>query len=417
MTNDQSIRNHYLLYFIVLFSFLLALFFTTSSYSKANEWQPVTGKQALAAVFTDTELLTNLNEKVEATASYRADGTGEVRAWGQTFSRQWRVEGEDKLCITMQNKEPCFTLEKSTTYDNLYRAKNLDSGQQIEFTVANKADGINLSGKTAATDKTAAKGGAAKPSVDEIAAELSNPNTSLASLSLKFQYRAFEGDLPNADDQDSMTVLFQPTLPFKREDGSIIAFRPAIPFIVDQPLYEGGGNWSDESGLGDISFDLAYALAPRKDNPGWLTAVGLFSSLPTGDKDLGFGESTTLGPEFLVGEIYKKGIWLVFPSHQWDVGGDIDVSLTTVQAGGLIFGSNGWVYGSTPTMSYNHETDEATIPVNFIVSKTVVLGGRPWKFGGEINYYIDKPDDFGPKWLFSFSVTPVVKNVFADLFK
>ena len=385
--------------------------------AQAQDWQPVTGEQALAAVFTDTELRTALNEKVQATASYRADGTGEVRAWGQTFSRQWRVEGEDRLCITIQNKEPCFTLEKSTTDDSLYRAKNLDSGQQIEFTVANKADGINLSGKTAATDEMAAKGGAAKPSVDEIAAELSNPNTSVASLTLKFQYRSFEGDLPNADDQDSMTALFQPTLPFKRDDGSLVVFRPAIPFIVDQPLYEGGNNWSDESGLGDISFDLAYALAPREDNPGWLTAFGLFASLPTGDEDLGFGESTTLGPELIVGEISKKGIWLVFPSHQWDVGGDIDISLTSVQAGGLIFGSDGWVYGSTPTLSYDHENNEATIPVNFIVSKTVVLGGRPWKLGGEINYYIDKPDEFGPEWMISFSVTPVVKNVFADLFK
>ena len=383
----------------------------------AQDWQPVTGEQALAALFSDTELRTTLNDKVEATATYRADGTGEVRAWGQTFSRQWRVEGEDRLCITIQNKEQCFTFEKSTSDDSLFRATNLDSGEQIEFTVANKADGIDLSGQTAATDQGAAKGGAAKPSADEIAAELANPNTSLASLTLKPQYRIFDGDLPDANDQDSLTILFQPTFPFQRDDGSLIGVRPAIPYVIDQPLYAGGNNWETESGLGDISFDLFYAFAPRKDKPGWLSAIGLFSSLPTGDEDLGFGESTTLGPEFLIGKMSKKGIWLVFPSHQWDVGGDIDVSLTSLQAGGLIFGPNGWVYGSSPIMTYNHETSEATIPLNFTVSKTVIWGGRPWKLGGEINYYVEKPDNFGPEWMISFSVAPVVKNIFADLFQ
>ncbi len=44
--------------------------------------------------------------------------------------------------------------------------------------------------------------------------KLANPNTPLASLNFKLQYRTYEGDLPNADDQDSTTLLFQPSLPF-----------------------------------------------------------------------------------------------------------------------------------------------------------------------------------------------------------
>jgi hypothetical protein len=178
---------------------------------------------------------------------------------------------------------------------------------------------------------SASEEGEAKPSMDEIAKELANPNTSVASLTFKTQFRTFEGDLGDADEQSSTTLLFQPALPFKRDDGSKIIWRPAVPFLVDQPLFEGGSDWDEESGMGDISFDLAYAFAPEKDDPGKLVAVGIFSSLPTGDDDLGFGETTTLGPELLYGRISKEKIWGLFPSHQWDIDGDVDVSLTSLQ--------------------------------------------------------------------------------------
>lgn len=56
-------------------------------------------------------------------------------------------------------------------------------------------------------------------SADEAARELANPNTALASLTFKNQFRFFEGDLPNAGDQWSYTMLFQPVLPFPLNNG------------------------------------------------------------------------------------------------------------------------------------------------------------------------------------------------------
>ncbi len=258
---------------------------------------------------------------------------------------------------------------------------------------------------------------AEEKSIEEMSKELANPNTSVASLTLKLQFRGFAGDLPGAGDQDSMTLLFQPSLPFKREDGSKIIFRPAIPFIVGQPLYQGGSDWDEDTGLGDISFDLAYAFEPEKDDPGKLVAVGIISSLPTGDDDLGFGEVTTLGPEFLYGKISKELIWGLFPNHQWDVSGDGNVNLTTVQFFYSRFAPGGITYGSSPILNYDHEEGEWTIPLNFSISKTAAIGGRPWKFGVEVNYYVEQPDAFGPDWMISFSAAPVVNNALAEWFK
>jgi hypothetical protein len=45
---------------------------------------------------------------------------------------------------------------------------------------------------------------------------------------------------------------------------------------------------------------------------------------------------------------------------------------------------------------------------------TVLMSGRPWKLAVELDYYVEKSDTFGPEWMLSFNVTPVVKNVLAS---
>ena len=70
-------------------------------------------------------------------------------------------------------------------------------------------------------------------SYDDMARELANPNTSMASLTLKSQFTWFDGALPKADRQFGSTLLFQPVLPFPLKNGGQIMLRPAVPFILD----------------------------------------------------------------------------------------------------------------------------------------------------------------------------------------
>lgn len=253
------------------------------------------------------------------------------------------------------------------------------------------------------------------PSASELAAELSNPNTSVASLTFKLQYRQFEGDLPRADDQHGTMLLFQPSLPFVLDNGDKILWRPAVPVFIDQPAFDGdGGNFDANGGLGDIAFDLAYA---PKTGAGSLFALGLITSLPTATNDLGT-DRWTLGPEILIGKITKKYVVGLFPNHQWDVGGsgNADINLTTIQAFYTYLPGGGWNVGSAPIMSYDWEGKQWTFPLNVNAGKTVIFGGRPWKLSVELNYYVDKPDAIGPEWMLGFSVAPVVKNRMAGWF-
>ena len=258
-------------------------------------------------------------------------------------------------------------------------------------------------------------------STDEIARELANPNTALATLTSKLQFRSFEGTLPNADDQDSTTLLFQPALPFPLKNGDKIIFRPAIPFLINQPAFNSANqNFDDESGLGDIVFDLVYA---KTSETGLLTAGGIVASVPTATDDKLGSDRFTLGPEFFIGKLSKKSVLGLFPNHQWDIGGsgDADINLTTIQFIGVYLPAGGWNAGSSPIMTFDHTIDEWTIPLNFTFGKTVMMNDRPWKLSMEINYYInyyvEQPDAFGPRWMVGFSAAPVVKNLLANLFK
>lgn len=76
----------------------------------------------------------------------------------------------------------------------------------------------------------------------------------------------------------------------------------------------------------------------------------------------------------------------------------------------------GWTVGTGPSNTYDWKTEQWTVPLQINVGKTVILNGRPWKLGAEVNYYVEKADAFGPEWMFSFSAAPVVKNKLADWF-
>ncbi len=391
---------------IVGFLFILSI----PAMAQGNDWEPVTGEDNLRQFVSGKTFEREFSNGEISRGEYHADGTGVVYEYGGTFPRTWAVKGDNQVCITA-DKVLCYVYEKSTITPGLYRGREISSDQWVEF---RSKDGHAIA--TGKPDKVDLKGSAVTASAAEIAAELANPNTPLATLTLKYQFRSFEGSLPNANNQHSSTMLLQPSLPFPLDDGGLILFRPAIPLLLDQPAFNSAEQGFDSKfGLGDIAFDLAYA---RTSDTGLLTAAGIISSLPTATGGLG-SKRFTLGPEVMIGKMSKNYVVGAFPNHQWDIGGpgDADISLTTLQFFGIYLPGGGWNVGSTPIINYDHIGNEWTIPLNLTIGKTVIMGGKPWKLGMEINYYVEQPDAFGPRWMIGFNIGPVVKNVMADWFK
>jgi len=247
--------------------------------------------------------------------------------------------------------------------------------------------------------------------VDDIAAELANPNTVLGSMNFNFDYTAYKGNLPGASNQFALRLTFQPSLPYPIEKGLNFFLRPAVPVIIKQDVPASGGFEEKGVDLGDISFDAGIG----KSYPGgWVLVGGIVGTLPTATDDALGLDQWLLGPEAAVAKVAKWGVLGLLVTQQWDVAGEDSFS-TNITGGQYFYTfnlSDGWQISSSPTFSYNHEAQsgqEWTFPFGFGVSKTSVLGGRPWKFGIQYWYYAEQADTFGPNWQVRFTITPVVQ--------
>nr|WP_241902565.1 hypothetical protein [Vibrio splendidus] len=150
---------------------------------------------------------------------------------------------------------------------------------------------------------------------EKAAKELANPNTAYASLNLKLQYSGgYDGG------GDTFATVLQPTLPFPMDNGDKVIFRPAISYVQND--FHMGTPASlqhmEQSGVTDISFDLAYA--PKMEG-GTIVAFGLFASLPTGSNDL-TADQFAIGPEFMFGKASSERVVGMFPNHLYGISGD-----------------------------------------------------------------------------------------------
>jgi hypothetical protein len=272
--------------------------------------------------------------------------------------------------------------------------------------------------------------------LDEIAKELSNPVTALASINNDFEYRLYQGSLPAADDEAAFVYKLQPSIPIPLANGKNILMRMAIPINGEQPIYAANGeqvspflirqtastiptdgtfdNRHGHSHLADIDFDVAYGGV--SDN-GFISMYGIAGVLPT-SQDLSQSiDQIQLGPEVAFGKVTPWGVFGAWLTHLTRVSGEDawDTNMTSLKiffAYGL---GNGWQAFSNPVIEYDWEGDgdnKLFLPIGGGVSKTTRIGRMPLKLAFEIQHYVVSPDSIGPEWLFTFSFTPVIPNPF-----
>ena len=367
----------------------------------AQDWQPVTSSDELARLFTDTTHEAMLTDSVKATAHYSADGTGVLNAWGEVFPRKWRIEG-DEACFLIDGAFRCARVERNAQKPDEYRATRSDTGESVIFTVQDR--------HIDATNAEAAKnGGTSQPSADEVAKKLANPTNPVMTIGNNLDYVTFQGDLSGAGDESSFRYVFQTVFPLKMEKG-VLFFRPAIPVMFNEPIPDGmGGFESVGSDMADIGYDLSYGAT----TPGGLIwGAGVAGTIPTATDDRLGKDLWALGPELLIGVIRKWGAVGSVISHQWDIGGSGkgEIDLTAVNYFYAIFLKNGWQIAAGPSITYDHTRDDDnwTIPAGIGLSKTAIIGGRPWKFQLQYWNYVEAADAFAPEHQVRLSINPVV---------
>ena len=280
-----------------------------------------------------------------------------------------------------------------------------------------REDQADAKAPTSGGDTDAHKG----DSLEEINNKLNNPGADLAQLNFKFIWNEYKGDLPGSSSQDSLTLLFQPVVPFKLPDGGNLILRPTIP-MVWQPHFEASkGGFGEQFGLGDSQLDVFYSRTNVKE--GYMWGLGAVMQAPTHTDDVLGKDQFQLGPAGFAGLLGKWGSAGVFPQHLWNVCGSGEgyTATTFIQPWYWFNVGGGWQIGGSPEIEYDwaqDRSDEAwTVPINLGVAKTIKIGKTPVKLKLEGIYYIVQPDAFGPHWGLQLTITPVVPNVLEGLFK
>jgi hypothetical protein len=274
-------------------------------------------------------------------------------------------------------------------------------------------------------------------SVDEIAKELSNPVTALATFDFDLEFRGYQGSLPDADDQSTYIYKFRPSFPIPLDNGKNILMSMTIPIYGNQPLYfvdevnnvqlpewrvrqladtlPTDRRFTDgHDHIADIEFDIAYGGV---SDSGFISMYGIATVLPT-SQDLSSGiDQIQLGPEVAFGKVTPWGVFGAKATHVTGVAGDDgwDTNMTSLEVFFAYGLNNGWQLFSNPVIQYDWEAasdNKLFVPIGGGVSKTMKLGKMPLKLGLELQYYVVTPDSLGPQWLLTFNAIPVFRNPF-----
>ena len=71
--------------------------------------------------------------------------------------------------------------------------------------------------------------------------------------------------------------------------------------------------------------------------------------------------------------------------------------------------------GMTPNIRINWKesgSDRFSVPVGFGTIGMFRWGNMPVRYGVELQYYVNQPDDYGPEWNFKLFIAPVAPNPF-----
>lgn len=251
---------------------------------------------------------------------------------------------------------------------------------------------------------------------------MANPLSNLWLLFSQLDTISYDGDVLDAlgeDDVVNNTLLIQPVLSIQLTKEWKTVFRPVIPInsfetvgnvdlttgSVTRPV---GVDLERETGIGDIVLWTAFSNQYKPPN---IFGFGVTAMLDTASEDqLGTGKNS-IGPMVLAFRLTEKWILGVIAQHWESVGGSdsysintdagkvrvdrADVSLTDIQPVIRYRLSPLTNIGMAPNWRYNHETDEASIPIGIGFDTLVKWGKLPIKIGLEAYHYANSNDKFG----------------------
>ncbi len=291
----------------------------------------------------------------------------------------------------------------------------LDANNPLSLSIAQASDtGSDASAEGMSPEEQA--------EMAQIAEAMLNPLSYLWLAFTQLDSIEYEGDALDAIGEDEVvnhTLLLQPVMSIQLTTDWKLVFRPVVPInsfetIDNVNLTTGttedpfGVDLDRETGIGDI---VLWAAFSKQYKPPNIFGVGVTAMLDTASEDqLGTGKNS-IGPMALAFHMTDKWILGVVAQHWESVGGSDtlkvdtsagtvrvdrpDVSLTDIQPVVRYRLNPLTNIGFAPNWRYDHETDQASIPIGIGFDTLVKWGKLPIKVGLEYYKYVESDDDFG----------------------
>ncbi len=255
-----------------------------------------------------------------------------------------------------------------------------------------------------------------KASLTEINKKLSNPVSSIWSLT--FQYNNFR-ITPGMDDTQrwSSNLLFQPVLPIALTPDWNLITRPVIPTFVSTPRPDVNSPGLERTmAFGDII--LAQFLSPSPKLAGnWLLGLGPTWILPTATSIWTGQKKWQVGPAAIVGYLSEKFIVGALFQDWWSFGGSGQARAASMnlQPIASYFLADGWSVGYSGSILAdwkNSATNVYTVPIGVAVAKVQKMGPLPVRFSLGLQWMPVHPRDFGQVWNVQLIVAPVIPKLY-----
>lgn len=235
----------------------------------------------------------------------------------------------------------------------------------------------------------------------DLARQLANPIAALISVPMQMNY---DTDFGQDDEGTLLRINVQPVIPISINDDWNLISRTILP-IVDQQDFPFDG-YSD-FGLSDTVQSLFFSPKGATSS-GWIWGAGPVFLLPTATDEFLGAEKWGIGPTAVV--LKQQGPWTygALANHIESFAGEsdrADISATFLQPFLTYVTPTQVTFALNTESTYDWESKDWSVPLNFNVSKLTRVGSQLVQFGGGIRYWASSSDAGAEGWGLRLQVT------------
>jgi hypothetical protein len=236
---------------------------------------------------------------------------------------------------------------------------------------------------------------------EDMAKKLANPISSLISLPIQAN---FDENFGKNDNGSVWRINVQPVIPVSISDDWNMLSRTILP-VIDQTDVPFTGK--EQGGIGDISQSLFFSPKKPTSN-GIIWGVGPVFLFDSASKDVLGTEKWGMGPTGVI--LKQQGPWTYgfLGNHIQSFAGNhdrADISATFMQPFLAYITSTKTTIGLNTESTYDWESRQWSVPINFTVMQLLKLGDHIIQVGGGVRYWADAPAGAAEDWGFRMQLT------------